>query len=56
MTLNNSNVIRFQPPLNVEKKYIDYVISTFEETLDFIGSFPRAALRAVPDLVDLMRA
>jgi putrescine aminotransferase len=56
ITLNNPNVIRFQPPLNTERKHIDYVVSTLEETLNYIGSFPRAGLRAIPDLIKLQRA
>lgn len=55
-TLNNPKVLRLQPPLNVDRRHIDYVVSSLEETLQDIGGFIRETLRSLPDLVRAHRA
>ena len=50
-TLNNQNVLRLAPPLNVDFETIDYVVDSLDRTLGAIGSFPRAALRSISQMI-----
>jgi len=50
-TLNDLNVLRLQPPLNIERGHLDYVVESLEEVLESLGSFSWAAMRHVPDLI-----
>jgi putrescine aminotransferase len=43
--LNDPNVLRLEPPLTVERKHIDYVVSCLEKTLQECQSFVAAGLR-----------
>ena len=45
-TLNNPNVLRLQPPLNLERKQLDYVVDSLDQVLTTLKSFPRAAFGA----------
>lgn len=46
-TLNNPNVIRLQPPLNVERDDLDYVVESLDKTLTTLRSFPMATVHSV---------
>lgn len=50
-TLNNLNVLRLEPPLNIEQEHLDYFVASLDETLQRLGSFTRAALRSWPLLL-----
>jgi len=45
-TLNNPNVLRLEPPLNIEREHLDYLVASLDNTLKKIGNFTRAALRS----------
>lgn len=45
-TLNNPNVLRLEPPLNIKQEHLDYFVASLNETLQKQGSFTRAALRS----------
>jgi putrescine aminotransferase len=49
-TINNPNVLRLQPPLNIEKGDLDRCVAALAETLHEIRSFPHAALSAWREL------
>jgi putrescine aminotransferase len=44
-TLNNPNVLRLEPPLNIERAELDGVVVALEETLQECSAFPRLLLR-----------
>jgi putrescine aminotransferase len=50
-TLNDLNVLRLQPPLNIERGHLDHVVESLEEVLENLRSFSWAAMRHVPDLI-----
>jgi len=52
-TLNDYNVLRLQPPLNIEQEHLDYFVEKLEEVLEDMQSFIQAAVR---DLANLVRA
>lgn len=51
LTLNNQNVLRLQPPLNIERRHLNYLVESLEATLEALGSFTRAAMRNMPDII-----
>jgi putrescine aminotransferase len=55
-TLNDQNVLRLQPPLDVELEHVDHVVEKMEQTLLDIGSFVRGAAGSLPRLIRAYRA
>ena len=55
-TLNNQNVLRLQPPLDIEVEHLDHVVRKLDQTLADIGSFVRGAARSLPRLLAAYRA
>jgi putrescine aminotransferase len=51
VTLNNHNVLRLQPPLDVEREHLDFLVARLEETLLDLGSFVREMFRSLPRLI-----
>jgi putrescine aminotransferase len=54
-TLNNPNVLRLQPPLNVEREDLDYVVDSLDRTLSTLRSFPLAAVHSLSRYARLKR-
>ena len=50
-TLNNPNVLRLEPPLNIRQEQLEYFVISFDETMQNLGSFTWAALRSWPLLL-----
>jgi putrescine aminotransferase len=46
-TLNNMNVLRFQPPLDIAREHLDYVVDSLDQTLTRLKNFPQAALQTL---------
>lgn len=55
-TLNDPNVLRVEPPLNVEPADLDRFVDALDCSLRASGSFLRVALREAPRLLRGMRA
>ncbi len=55
-TANNPNVLRIQPPLNIEREDLDYLVDALDASLSAIRSFSRGALQSIPDLLRVRRA
>jgi putrescine aminotransferase len=49
-TLNNPNVLRLQPALNVERDVLDYVVDCLESSLNYLHKFKEATIAALPDI------
>jgi putrescine aminotransferase len=48
---HDPNVLRIQPPLNIEVEEIDYFVGSLESTLDSLSRFPAAVLKSLPAIV-----
>jgi putrescine aminotransferase len=46
-TLNDMNVLRFQPPLDIAREHLDYVVDSLDQTLTRLKNFPQAALQTL---------
>jgi putrescine aminotransferase len=44
-TLNNPNVLRLEPPLNIDRADLDYLVASLDKALKDIGGFTREVLR-----------
>ena len=55
-TLNNVNTLRVQPPYTVTTEEMDTFVNALAQTLDEIGSFAKAAVKSIPDMMRLRRA
>lgn len=55
-TLNNVNTLRVQPPYTVTTEEMDTFVDALAQTLDEIGSFAKAAVKSIPDMMRLRRA
>lgn len=43
-TLNNPDVLRFEPPLNIEREQLDYVVDALDQVLGSLKGYLRGAL------------
>jgi putrescine aminotransferase len=50
-TLNNPNVIRLEPPLNVEAEELDYVVDALDKLFSRHKSFLRIALKSGKNVI-----
>lgn len=55
-TLNNVNTLRVQPPFAVSKEEMDNFVDSLGQTLADLGSFTKAAVKSLPDMMRLRRA
>ncbi len=56
ITLHNADVLRVQPPLNVERETIDRFVDALEATLAYVRNFSKSFLKSVPDIMRFMRS
>jgi hypothetical protein len=56
ITLNNADVIRVQPPLNVERETIDRFVDGVEAALAGIRNYARSVWKSVPDIISFLRS
>jgi putrescine aminotransferase len=56
LTLNDPNVLRLQPPLDITREQVDTVVARLEHTLHDMGSFVQEAARSLPRLLRAYRA
>ena len=54
-TLNNPNVLRLEPPLNVEKEQADYVVDALDQTLGRLKGYVTGTLRSWRQLIPRQR-
>lgn len=50
-TLNNPNVLRLEPPLNVEREQVDYVVNALDHTLGRLQGYVTGTLRSWRQLI-----
>jgi putrescine aminotransferase len=56
LTLNNADVIRVQPPLDVSTDVVDHFIDALEESLKYLSGYLGAVLSSVPRIARFMRS
>jgi putrescine aminotransferase len=55
-TLHNPNVLRLQPPLNVELDVLDYTVDCLDKALQYLSRFQEAMLEALPDIMRFLQS
>jgi putrescine aminotransferase len=55
-TLHNPNVLRLQPPLNVEREVLDYTVDSLDKALQYLSRFQEAMLEALPDIMRFLQS
>jgi len=55
ITLHNPNVLRLQPPLNMDQDLLTHCVDSLDQSLEYLARFREATLEALPDILRFLQ-